>query len=594
MNRSIILLTSIILIGCSSFLPQNDATISETEIRDHIAYLASDELEGRKPGTAGGKAAANYVADHFKQIGLTPLGNDGFQYFEVITEVSLGQNNSLTAGKIIGKPGEDYTPTSFTENVSLDAGLVFVGYGFEIDSDTLKWNDYTNVDAKDKWVMILRGNPEIDDNAIDFDRHATLRHKILVARDHGAAGVVFVNGVTFDEKDELIELRIDRNFSKSSLPVIHVKRDLADLLLSEDGKNIADLEKLIDSELKDHSFDISQRLAANIEVVQHEVTTQNVLGMLEGIDPILKDEFLLIGGHYDHLGWGGKGSGSRKPDTNAVHNGADDNASGVAAVLEIAEKFAKGPEKPRRSLIFMAFAAEEMGLLGSKNFTSNPLVDLKQIKQMFNLDMVGRLDDERKVLTVGGTGTAEGMEDLLDELASSSLLRLSKTPDGYGPSDHASFYVEDIPVLFFFTGITEEYHTPEDDLETINIEGEKLIADFTYDLVLKYSNLDETFAFREAGPKGPPKSGKRGKVKMGIIPDFAASDANGFLLGGVVPGGPAALAGMEKGDVMVSLEGRSVKNVYDYMGRMADIKPGMRISVEVLRDGEKVILIVQL
>lgn len=262
--------------------------------------------------------------------------------------------------------------------------------------------------------------------------------------------------------------------------------------------------------------------------------------------------------------------------------------------MEIAEKFAKGRMKPKRSLIFMGFAAEEMGLLGSKHFTTDPLVEMKQIKQMFNLDMVGRLDPGTRILTVGGSGTAEGIEDMLNEIAAERELRLSMTPDGYGPSDHASFYIEDIPVLFLFTGITEEYHTPEDDVETINIPGEKLIADFSFDLMHRYANLDQTLAFKEAGPKGPPKSGKRGKVKMGIIPDFAAADAEGFLLGGVVPGGPAALAGMQKGDVMVSLEGRSIKNIYDYMGRMADVKPGQRISVEVLRDGDKLIMIVQL
>jgi S1-C subfamily serine protease len=168
------------------------------------------------------------------------------------------------------------------------------------------------------------------------------------------------------------------------------------------------------------------------------------------------------------------------------------------------------------------------------------------------------------------------------------------TPDGYGPSDHATFYIEDIPVLFFFTGITEEYHTPADDLETINFEGEKVIADFAYDLIRDIASRDNAFEYLEAGPKGPPKGGKRGKVKMGIIPDFAAANANGFLLGGIVPGGPAAFAGMQKGDVMISLEGRSVKNVYDYMGRMAEVKLGQRITVEVMRGDEKLILIVQL
>jgi len=594
MRRFVIPILFIFLASCASFLPPRDADISRDELRAHITFLASDELEGRKPGTPGGKAAADYIADHFMDIGLTPLGTHGFQSFEVTTSVTLGENNSFTFADLTVEAGVDYTPTSFSENTTLTAEGVFVGYGFDIDSDSLKWDDYAEVETDGKWVLILRGSPEVEAGSIDFDRHATLRHKILVARDHGAAGVIFVNGPTFDENDELMELRIDRSYSRSSLPILHVKRTLANQLLPKNGWNIEKLENSIDTDLSSKSFHLDRVIAATVQVEQNEVTTQNVLGLLHGSDPNLKDEILLIGAHYDHLGWGGKGSGSRRPDTTAIHNGADDNASGTAAIMEIAEKFARSKQKPRRSLLFMAFAAEEMGLLGSKHFTTNPLVDLKRIKQMFNLDMVGRLDPGTRILTVGGTGTAEGVEEILTELAKTHDITLSMTPDGYGPSDHASFYVEDIPVLFFFTGITEEYHTPEDDVETINIPGEKMIADFSYELIQTCADLDVSLAFKEAGPKGPPKSGKRGKVKMGIIPDFAAADVNGFLLGGVVPGGPAALAGMKKGDVMVSLEGRSVKNIYDYMGRMADVKPGQRISVEVLRGGTKFIFIVQL
>ena len=335
-------------------------------------------------------------------------------------------------------------------------------------------------------------------------------------------------------------------------------------------------------------------LSATTEIIQQEVTTQNVIALLPGTDEALNDEYIVVGAHYDHLGWGGKGSGSRRPDTTAIHNGADDNASGVAAVLEIAEKLALGKLAPKRSVLFMAFGAEEMGLLGSKFFTKNPLIDKSHIKQMFNLDMVGRLNPSKPSLTVGGTGTGLGMEAFLLDHAIDRDFQLSTTPDGYGPSDHAAFYVEDVPVLFFFTGITEEYHTPQDDLETINISGEKAIADYAYDLIADLGSRKETFTFQEAGPKGPPKGGKRGKVKMGIIPDFAAAKTTGFLLGGVVPGGPAAIAGMESGDVMIALEGLSVMNVYDYMSRMAEVKPGDRVTVEVMRGDEKLILIVQL
>ncbi len=594
MRSILIVMTSLLMLQCTSTRQPGEANISEQELYDHIAFLASDELEGRKPGTPQGKQAADYIADHYKQLGLTPLGDAGFQYFDVITSVKLGPENNFSSAGIQAVIGENYTPTVFSMNTRLDAGLVFAGYGFEIENDSMQWNDYADLDVQGKWVMILRGNPENEASHSKYDQYSGLRHKLLIARDHGAAGAIFVSGNKFDAKDELMGLRIDRNFSLAALPVLHVKRDLANQLLAKTGITIEQLETELDGKLVPHSRAIEIQLNVTTEILQQEVTTQNVVAMLPGSDPVLKDEFIVIGAHYDHLGWGGTGSGSRRPDTTAVHNGADDNASGVAAILEIAEKLALSKTTPRRSILFMAFGAEEMGLLGSKYFTTNALIDLKQIKQMFNLDMVGRLDPQAPTLTVGGTGTAQGIESFLMKQAEGRDFKLSITPDGYGPSDHATFYLEDIPVLFFFTGITEEYHTPADDLETINFSGEKLIADFAYDLIRSIAAMDQTFEYLEAGPKGPPKGGKRGKVKMGIIPDFAAADANGFLLGGVVPGGPAAFAGMEKGDIMISIEGRSVRNVYDYMGRMAEVKLGQRITVEVLRGEQKLILIVQL
>ena len=585
---------SIIFLQCTIPMQSSEARITEDELLAHISYLASDELEGRKPGSAGGKQAAAYIANHFMQLGLTPLGDNGYQYFEVITSVELGPNNSLASGDITGVVGENYTPTAFSTSTTLDAPVVFAGYGFQIENDSLNWDDYANQDVNGKWVMVLRGTPENDARESKFDKYAALRRKLLVARDNGAAGVIFVSGEKFDANDELINLRIERNLSTAALPVVHIKRDLVNQLVAATGKTVTDIETQLDTDQTPSSFDTGISLAITTEIIQNEVTTQNVVALLPANDPELKDEYIVVGSHYDHLGWGGKGSGSRRPDTSAVHNGADDNASGVAAVLEIAENLALKKNGLRRNVVFVTFGAEEMGLLGSKFFTSNPLIDLKNVKQMFNLDMIGRLNPETKSLTVGGTGTAKGLEDYLKANAQDRAFNLAVTPDGYGPSDHAAFYVEDIPVLFFFTGITEEYHTPQDDVSTINFPGEKMIAEFAADLIIDMSNMDESFEFQEAGPKGPPKSGKRGKVKMGIIPDFAASNTDGFLLGGIVPGGPASSAGLLKGDVMVALEGRSVKNVYDYMGRMADVKPGQRITVEVMRGDEKIIVIVQL
>ncbi|MCF7823796.1 MAG: M20/M25/M40 family metallo-hydrolase [Candidatus Marinimicrobia bacterium] len=589
-----LIISSLLIIQCSSSMRSKDAAITANELNEHLSFLASDKMEGRKPGSSQSQIAAQYIADHFRQLGLDLLGEDGFQNFDIVTSVSLGKGNHFISGAISGTPGQDYTPTAFSASTSLDGEVVFAGYGFQIENDSIQWNDYGDVDVKGKWVMILRGTPESEGAGDRYAAHSTLRHKVLMARDNGASGVIFISGEKFDKDDDLMSLHMERNFSLDALPIIHVKRSLADQLLQTTGKTISDLELQFEKQPAASSFSAGVTLSVATEIIQHTASAQNVIGMLKGSDPVLAHEFIVVGAHYDHLGWGGPGSGSRKPDTKAIHNGADDNASGVSAVLEIAERFSLEKSRPKRSIVFVAFAAEEMGLLGSKFFTSSPLIEIKNVKQMFNLDMVGRLDPQSKALTVGGTGTAKGMEEFLSSMKEESGLILSMTPDGYGPSDHASFYVENIPVLFFFTGITEEYHTPDDDVETINFEGEKLIADFAYDLIREIASMDQTMAFQEAGPKGPPQGGKSGKVKMGIIPDFAAANSQGFLLGGVVPGGPAAFAGMQKGDVMISMEGRSIKNVYDYMGRMSEVKLGQRITVEVLRGDQKLILIVQL
>jgi Zn-dependent M28 family amino/carboxypeptidase len=316
--------------------------------------------------------------------------------------------------------------------------------------------------------------------------------------------------------------------------------------------------------------------------------------MIEGNDPQLKNEYVLIGAHYDHLGYGGPGSGSRTPDTIAVHNGADDNASGTTAAIEIFERLANHKEELNRSVIFMAFSAEEMGLIGSKYFTNNPLVELNKIKFMINLDMVGRLNPEEKDLTIGGVGTALGLEDMIKTYADFTDLKVKTSKEGYGPSDHASFYAKDIPVMFVFTGIHEDYHTPADDPNTINYEGEKQVADFVYNIALEIINLPEALAYQEAGPKQSMSSGRRFKVTLGIMPDVAGGNGDGVTADAVIEGRPAYFAGMQKGDRIVALDGKEVKDIYDYMNRLSSFKPGQRINVDVMRGDKKVILIVDL
>jgi hypothetical protein len=322
-------------------------------------------------------------------------------------------------------------------------------------------------------------------------------------------------------------------------------------------------------------------------------TTHNVVGWLEGTNPALKDEFVVIGAHYDHLGMGGPGSGSRAIDTVAVHNGADDNASGVAGLLELAQYFADRKNRPERSLLFIAFGAEEMGLIGSKYFVENPLIDLSKIMAMINLDMIGRLKDHR-TLSVGGTGTSSRSEAILDDLAKASTLKMQYSKEGYGPSDHASFYGKDIPVFFITTGAHDDYHTPRDRAELINAEGEAEVVAFTADLAVALANFHERLVFMEAGPKERQRHGYNFKVTLGIMPDFAGSGDDGLRVDAVRPDGPAHAGGLLKGDKIVAIEGKPVGNIYDYMGRLKSLEAGQIITVDVMRADKKMVFLIPL
>ena len=567
--------------------------ISIHDLKQHIIFLASDSLKGRKPGTDGGRIAAEYVAKEISNIGLSPIENNSFQYFDVVTSISAGENNTFRFKDFNGEVEMDFTPLSFSENGDVTAPVIFAGYGFDVKTDSILWNDYSGLDVTGKWVMVLRGDPEDNPHGM-FSEHSSLRKKTLVARDHGAAGILFLSGPEFEETDELIPLVYDQSQSGSAIHAIHIKRSVADRIIKESGYTISQLEQRLISDRKPVSFIVQEEITASTDLVKQTVTTQNVAGILYGSDPRLKEEIIVIGAHYDHLGFGGAHSGSRRPDTLVIHNGADDNASGVAAILEIIEKLKAEQTKLKRSILFLSFGAEEMGLLGSKYFVNNPLVDLEKIKLMFNLDMVGRLDSTTKTITVGGTGTAVGLSDLVQRFAEGEDLNVKLSSEGYGPSDHTSFYVENIPVLFFFTGVHEDYHTPEDDVEKINLSGEKLVAEFVHDLIIEVANVPESLVYQEAGPKEQPSGRRRFKVTLGIMPDYASEGGEGLRVDGVLNNKPAKRSGMEKGDVIVAMDGKPVKNIYDYMYRLEECKPGQRVNVDVLRNGKKITLVVEL
>ncbi len=588
--------TLLVILSCVLLAQVNDTPeITVDELKGHIGYLASDELEGRKPGTPGIEKAAVYIVEQLEAIDAQKVDGSYFQTLEIVTDLKAGDNNKLVFGDVAGKVNEDFVPLNISENVEVEADIVFVGYGFQFDEDTLKWNDYADVNAEGKWVLILRGSPSGGGHGPDpYANYASLRKKILTARDNKAAGVLFVSGKQFDEADELIELSFSRRETSAGLPAIQIKRSLADKIVTTGNKTIDTLEAELNESKSPVSFTINAKLNAQTDLVKTTAETKNVVAILEGNDPMLKNEYVILGAHYDHLGYGGVGSGSRSPDEHAIHNGADDNASGTSAIIEVFEKFAGNKDKLKRSILFLAFTAEEMGLIGSKYFVDNPFIDLENLHFMFNLDMVGRLNDSTKNLTIGGTGTAVGLEAILQKHVDESGLNVKFNSEGYGPSDHASFYAKDVPVAFFFTGVHEDYHKPSDDAHLINYEGEKIVADLVYDIAFDLANMSDALVYQEAGPKEPKNTYRRFKVTLGIMPDVASSDTEGLRADAIIEGRPAHNAGMKKGDIIIAMEGKSVNDIYDYMNRLADFKPGQRISVDVMRGSEKVILIVDL
>lgn len=567
--------------------------ITATDIQGVLSVLASDSLAGRKPGTPGGDKAASYIRDQFMANKIKLLGDKGFQKFDLITNAKAGNNNTLNFNNIQYKNGIDFTPLAWSANASISASVVFVGYGFQIKSDSLNWDDYEGIAVKGKWVMVLRGDPEPDKQDSKFVPFSNDRDKAVTAKDMGAIGILFVSPEGIDKDDRLPAMFYDKSSSSSGIPVLHIKREIANKILPS-AKTIQDLENQFKISNKPSSFQIEGILSATSEVIFEKVETSNVIGMIEGSDPTLKNEYVVIGAHYDHLGLGGPGSGSRNPDTVAVHNGADDNASGVAGIIELASKLQSELKSLKRSILVVAFGAEESGIIGSRFFIDNPPVPKKQLIAMINFDMIGRLNAQTRSISIGGTGTSEEAETILNELLANSELKASFSPEGYGPSDHASFYGADIPVFYFNTGVHTDYHTPADDTDKINFEGEAAVVNLTYGLIMKLAGTDQKLTFKEAGPKKQARMGRGLKVTFGIMPDFTNTEGGGLGVGGVTKDGPADKAGMKKGDKIMAIDGKPTGNIYEYMNRLKTLQKGQRVSVDIQRDGQNQILIIQL
>lgn len=588
MKKTLFLLSFSLLISCQ---PKFEEEITIPEIEEHIAYMASDELKGRYPGTPEDQQLAKYLATEFKNAGLQLYEKTGVQQVEIVQKIVAGPDNHVLLGESELSLDEDFSLFPFSNSANVKSEVIFAGYGFQVDEGEIQWDDYAQVDVEGKWVLILRGVPGTQEATSPYVNYSEDRGKALLASDEGAAGVIFVSGSSFDPKDELVKLKGKQH--PLGIPVIHMSREAANqLLISAGADSLAFLDTQLCSELQALSFATGAEVDIQVDLQPKKMNTFNMIATLKGSHPELENEYVVIGAHHDHLGMGGPETGSRVPDTVAVHYGADDNASGVAGVLEASEWLSA--HTPARSVLFATFGAEEMGLIGSKYLVENAPFEMENVQVMINLDMIGRLNEER-ILQVGGVGTSPGFKLMLESINSNYGFNLKFSNEGYGPSDHAAFYSKDVPVLFISTGAHTDYHTPADQLSAINLEGAQEVIAFVSEVAAALGNQHERIAFTEAGPKVKGSSrGRRGGITLGLMPDMTYDGNEGMPVMFVTEGRPAAVGGIQKDDVIVAIEGKSVGNVYDYMARLDGLKEGMSIVVQVERDGDLVDLVIRI
>ncbi len=590
-------------------------------IKNDVYFLAADAQEGRAPGTEGIERAADHIAGVFKKLGLktAPGADDYFQHFKIAGTPRLTGSQALAftgpdGKRIAGELDRDFRPLSLGVTGSVKGvEIAFVGYGITARDAgrKLDYDDYAGIDVKGKAVLLLRHEPQHEDEKSPFDgkrssTYATFRHKATNAFQHGAVAVLFANDQASlgQSDDSLMRFLSGGSEPNSNLPFVMVKRALADQMLkAAGGPVLADVEKAIDKDLKPQSRVLKGlKVDVKVDIDRPAIDTKNVVGVLEGTGP-QADETVVIGGHYDHVGRGGLLSGSLAPFSHDIHNGADDNASGTSMVLELARRIASRQDAPPRRVVFMAFSGEERGLLGSQYYVEHPLYPLESTVLMINCDMVGRLNDKNE-LSMIGTGTGAGLKEHVDVLGKSaglSIKQVTGMTDGFGGSDHQSFYPHKIPVLFAFTGLHKDYHRPSDDSDLINYAGMSRIADYLELIALDVIRRPERPTYLAlTRPAQPPRNGggdpaRSGTgVYLGTMPDYADEGKSGLKLSGVSPGGPAEKAGIKGGDVIIKLGGKPVGTIYDFMESLGQYKPGDKVDVVVKRDGKDMTLPVTL
>ena len=563
-----------------------------------VKVLADPTLEGRGIGTHGLDSAGVFIAGQMASAGLKPLGDGGgwFQSFEVTTGVTVSEPCGVTVGAQSWSTGDDFQPIGFSTNGTVRAHVVFAGYG--ITAPGYDYDDYKGLDARDKLVLVMTNEPGEMDSTSRFDGnvntpYAELRTKAINAREHGALGLLVVNGPQFHAGEPLRRPKLDGGgYMSSGLLAAAISEKVAEALLAPSGTSLAAAQAAIEAHQQPHSFAVPESATAVVTLKRTRDKIRNVVGWIPGRDTT---RTLVVGAHYDHLGYGQEGS--LAPDSHLPHLGADDNASGVAAMLTVAKDEGARAKRhaPEHNLIFCAFTGEEIGLVGSGHFVEDPPQPLERVEAMLNMDMVGRLREKK--LMVMGVGTAEELPGLVQRTNDSPVggFDLKTSTDGYGPSDHSSFYKMKIPVLFLFTGAHADYHKPSDTWDKINGEGLVRVAQFADALV---DSLDQRPKLHYTQAKSDSSVGRIAGgggygAWLGTIPDYMQTEG-GVLLSGVRAGGPADQAGLKGGDVIVGFDGVHIDNIYDYTFALRSRRPGQTVHIQVKRAGKELDLVATL
>jgi hypothetical protein len=556
-----------------------------------VRELTDPRLEGRGVGTAGIERAAGLVEREMRALGLAPAGEDGTwsQSFEVTTGAEVGRPTSIALDGTLLEAGDFFQPLGFSSNGTLTAPVVFAGYG--ISAPGYDYDDYAGLEVRDRIVLVLSNEPGELDSTSRFDGtvntpFAELRTKAINAREHGALGLLVVNGPRWHAGEPVRRPRADgQGYMSSGLLAGWLADSLGEALMRRAGTSLIAAQRAIDSLGRPRGFPIPDSVTVTVTLARTRARIRNVVGRLPGRDTT---RVLVLGAHYDHLGFGGERS--LRPDERVVHPGADDNASGTAALLGAARLLAERSRagwRPEHDLVFAAFTGEEMGVVGSSRFVDRPPRPLASVEAMINLDMVGRLRNGR--LMVMGTGTAEEFPALLENANRAAGFDLKTSGDGYGPSDHSSFYKRQVPVLMLFTGAHADYHGPADTWDRIDAQGLWRVTRFAAALVESLDARPRTHYLKAKADSASGRMGGGGGygAYLGTIPDFSQTEG-GVLLSGVREGSPAEQARLLPGDVIVKFDDVRIDNLYDYAYALRSRRPGQPVRLAVQRQGDRI------